>query len=57
MLFAINSIQAIGDFTAVTVGAMGREPEDHELQGGIIAYGVGNILLSFFGGLPTATYS
>lgn len=57
LLFAINSIQAIGDFTAVTVGAMGREPKDHELQGGIISYGVGNILISLFGGLPTATYS
>lgn len=57
LLFAINSIQAIGDFTAVTVGGMSREPEDHELQGGILAYGVGNILTALFGGLPTATYS
>lgn len=57
LLFAINSIQAIGDFSAVTVGAMGREPTDHELQGGIIAYGVGNILSALLGGLPTATYS
>ncbi len=57
LLFAINSIQAIGDFTAVTVGAMGREPSDRELQGGIIAYGVGNMLAALFGGLPTATYS
>ena len=57
LLFAINSIQAIGDFTATTVGGMGREPEDHELQGGIIAYGVGNMLAALFGGLPTATYS
>ncbi len=57
LLFAINSIQAIGDFSAVTVGAMGREPTDNELQGGIIAYGVGNILTALLGGLPTATYS
>ena len=57
LLFAINSIQAIGDFSAVTVGAMGREPTDHELQGGIIAYGAGNILSALLGGLPTATYS
>ena len=57
LLFAINSIQAIGDFTATTVGGMNREPEDHELQGGILAYGVGNILTALGGGLPTATYS
>jgi NCS2 family nucleobase:cation symporter-2 len=57
LLFAINSIQAIGDFTATTVGGFDREPTDHELQGGIIAYGVSNILGAFLGGLPTATYS
>ncbi|MCI2059160.1 MAG: uracil-xanthine permease family protein [Oscillibacter sp.] len=57
LLFAINSIQAIGDFTATTVGGFGREPSDRELQGGIIAYGASNILTALFGGLPTATYS
>jgi NCS2 family nucleobase:cation symporter-2 len=57
LLFAINSIQAIGDFTATTVGGFDREPTDRELQGGIIAYGVSNILGAFLGGLPTATYS
>ena len=57
LLFAINSIQAIGDFTATTVGGLDRDPTDQELQGGIIAYGASNILTAFFGGLPTATYS
>ena len=57
LLFAINSIQAIGDFTATTVGGMDRDPTDQELQGGIIAYGASNILTALFGGLPTATYS
>lgn len=57
LLFAINSIQAIGDFTATTVGGLDRDPTDRELQGGIIAYGVSNILTALFGGLPTATYS
>lgn len=57
LLFAINSIQAIGDFTATTVGGLDRDPTDNELQGGIIAYGVSNILAALFGGLPTATYS
>ena len=57
LLFAVNSIQAIGDFTATTVGGLGREPTDRELQGGILCYGATNILCAFFGGLPTATYS
>lgn len=57
LLFAINSIQAIGDFSATTSGSMNRMPENKELQGGIIMYGISNILCAFFGGLPTATYS
>lgn len=57
LLFAINSVQAIGDFTATTTGALGRQPEDAELKGGITAYGVMNLLSALFGGLPTATYS
>lgn len=57
LLFAINSVQAIGDFTATTVGGLGREPSDKELQGGIVGYGIMNIIGAVFGGLPTATYS
>ena len=57
LLFAINAIQAIGDFTATTVGGFERDPSDDELQGGIIGYGISNMLCSLFGSLPTATYS
>jgi len=57
ILFAINSIQAIGDFSATTIGGLSREPDDHELQGGIIGYGFTNIIGALMGGLPTATYS
>ena len=57
LLFAINSIQAIGYFSATTSGSMNRMPDNKELQGGIIMYGISNILCAFFGGLPTATYS
>ena len=57
LLFAINSVQAIGDYSATTIGAMDRVPEDRELQNGIMAYGVTNILGALLGGLPTATYS
>ncbi len=57
LLFAINSIQAIGDFTATTSGGMDRLPTDKELNGGIVGYGIGNIICALFGGLPTATFS
>ena len=57
LLFAINAIQAIGDLTATTDGGLNREPTDQELQGGIVTYGLTNVLSAFFGSLPTATYS
>ncbi len=52
VLFAISSIQAIGDFSATTTGGMDRMPTDEELSGGIIGYGVSNIVCAFFSGLP-----
>ena len=57
ILFVINSIQAIGDYSATTMGAMDREPTDRELQNGIVGYGITNAIGALFGGLPTATYS
>jgi len=57
LLFAINSIQAIGDFTATTSGAMDRLPTGDELRSGIIGYGITNIAGALLGGLPSATYS
>lgn len=57
VLFAINSVQAIGDFSATTTGGLDRMPTDEELNGGIVGYGLSNIICAFFGGLPTATYS
>ena len=57
LLFAINAIQAIGDFSATTTGGLDRMPTDEELKGGIVAYGISNVVGAIFGGLPTATYS
>ncbi len=45
LLFAINAIQAIGDFTATTTGSMDREPTDIELKGAIVGYGCTNVLV------------
>ena len=57
LLFAINAVQAIGDFSATTLGGMDRQPTNLELRGAVTGYGVSNVIGAFFGGLPTATYS
>ena len=57
ILFAINSIQAIGDMSATTIGSMDREPSGDELRRGIIAYGAGNMAMALISGLPTASFS
>lgn len=57
LLFAINAIQAIGDFTATTTGSMDREPTDNEMKGAVVSYGCMNVIGAFLGGLPTASYS
>ena len=57
LLLAINSVQAIGDFSATTAGGLDREPTTDELQGAILGYGITNVVGAFLGCLPTATYS
>ncbi|MGI6110286.1 MAG: uracil-xanthine permease family protein [Eubacteriaceae bacterium] len=57
ILYIVNSVQAIGDLSATTLGGMDREPTMKELSGGIVANGLGSMIGSIFGGLPTATYS
>ena len=39
------------------MGGLDREPTSDEIRGGIIGFGVSNVLSSLFGGLPNATYS
>lgn len=57
ILFAVNSVQAIGDMNSTTLGGMDRVAETEEIRGGILANGIGSMLGSLFGGLATATYS
>lgn len=57
IMHIVNSVQAIGDFSATTGGGMNRVPTDKELSGGIIGNGVSSIIGAFFGGMPTATFS
>lgn len=57
IMHIVNSVQAIGDLSATTNGAMNREATDEEISGGIIGNGVSSILGSMFGCMPTATFS
>ncbi|SHK81333.1 uracil-xanthine permease family protein [Hespellia stercorisuis] len=57
ILYTINSVQAIGDFTATTDGGMDRVPTEQELSGGIIGNGLASMIGAVIGGLPTATFS
>lgn len=57
LIYIVNSVQAVGDLSATTVGGMNREITDKELSGGIIGNGLASVLAAIFGGLPTATYS
>ena len=57
ILFVINSIQAIGDFSATTSGAMNRQPTSDELHGAILGLGATSIVGSVLGFLPTASFS
>ncbi|EOL43517.1 nucleobase:cation symporter-2 family protein [Enterococcus caccae] len=56
VMFIVDAVQAIGQFTATTVGAMDREPTDKELSGGIMGSGFSNFIGSFFGSVPVATF-
>lgn len=57
IMYIVNSVQAIGDFSSLTIGGLNREPTDKELSGGIKANGITSIVSALIGGLPAATYS
>ncbi len=57
IMFIVNAVQAIGDFSSTTMGGMDREPTDRELSGGIMATNTASGIFALFGGLPLATYS
>lgn len=57
IIFMVTCIEGIGDMSSTTIGGMDRNPTEDELRGGIIGFGLANILGSFIGCLPTATFS
>ncbi|MDL2218890.1 purine permease [Ruminococcaceae bacterium OttesenSCG-928-O06] len=57
IMYVVNAVQAIGDFSSTTLGGMDRNPTNKELSGGIMANGIVSAVGALFGGLPSATYS
>ena len=57
VIYIVNSVEAVGDLSAITEGGLSREAKDTEISGGIIASGIASSIGILFGGLPTATYS
>ena len=57
IIFIVTCIEGIGDMNSATIGGMDRPATSDELRGGIIGFSLANLLGSFFGSLPTATFS
>lgn len=57
IMYIVNAVQAVGDFSATTMGGLNREATDTELSGAIKGNGLSSAIASMFGGLPTASYS
>lgn len=57
IICVVNSVQTIGDLSATAVGGMNRELEDKEMEGGLVGNGVTTLIGSFFGSLPTSSFS
>ncbi|MGO4999188.1 uracil-xanthine permease family protein [Oceanisphaera sp. W20_SRM_FM3] len=53
----VNSVQTIGDLSATAVGGMNRELADKEMSGGLVGNGLTTLIGSFFGSLPTSSFS
>lgn len=57
LLFFINAVEMVGDFTVSATGGANREPTDKELAGGIVGNSLTCIFAAVFNCFPTGTYS
>ncbi|MFQ5550401.1 MAG: uracil-xanthine permease family protein [Gemmatimonadales bacterium] len=55
-IYVISTMETLGDITG-TMAAVGREPTDAELSGGLVADGVMSGLAALFSALPNTSYS
>jgi NCS2 family nucleobase:cation symporter-2 len=55
-IYVISAMETIGDITG-TIAAVGREPTDDELRGGLVADGVMSGFAALFSAFPNTSYS
>jgi NCS2 family nucleobase:cation symporter-2 len=56
VIYIISAMETIGDITG-TLAAVGREPSDRELRGGLVADGVMSGIASLFSAFPNTSFS
>lgn len=56
IIYIVDSVQTVGQYSVATEGGLNRELKDSELSNGIMGNGIVNIIGSVMGGLPTSTY-
>lgn len=57
IMYVATAVETIGDTTAITVGGLYRQPTDRELEGSVLADGVGSMFAAVFGIMPNTTFS
>lgn len=57
IMFLATTVETVGDISGITNGGLGREATTEELQGGVLADGVGSAIASLFGVLPNTSFS
>lgn len=57
IMFLVTAVETLGDISGCIEGGMGREATAKELSGGIVCDGTGSFIASFFGCLPTTSFS
>lgn len=56
-MYLATSIETLGDVSALTRGAEGREPTNEEMSGAIMADGLSSSLASLFNSFPNTSYT
>lgn len=56
-MYIATTIETIGDISALTTGAEGREATQEEMSGGVIADGISSCFAAIFNAFPNTSYS
>ncbi|MGN1181691.1 MAG: uracil-xanthine permease family protein [Faecalibacillus sp.] len=57
IMFIATTVETVGDISGITNGGLSREATTEELQGGVLADGLGSLIASLFGVLPNTSFS